>query len=176
MESVRPSFAFPGGRQFEHLDPGAGLAETLVRFSGKTPLFAELSPADLPLLAGYLDVYRARSQDVLVTEGEPGDFMLLIIEGEVDIVKTTLTGTRQRMSTVGPGTTVGEMSMIDGEPRFATCIAARLTTFAILTRAQMRKMITERPDLACKILVRLVSMLATRLRHTTGQLMQQIGT
>jgi len=175
MALTAPSFAFPGGRQFEHLDAGAGLGETLTRFSGKTPLFAELSTAELTQLAGYLDLYRARSQDVLVTEGEAGDFMMLVIEGEVDIVKAGLNGMRRRMSTVGAGMTVGEMSMIDGAPRFATCIAARLTTFAILTRAQMRKMMAERPDLACKILVRLVSMLAVRLRHTTAQLMQQMG-
>lgn len=175
MPLTVPAFAFPGGRQFEHLETSPQLAESLTRFAGKSPLFAELSPPELGVLAGYFDIYRARSQDVLVTEDEPGDFMLLLIEGEVDIVKKGLTGERQRMSTVGPGMTVGEMSMVDGAPRFATCIAARLTTFAILTRDQMKQMMVDRPALACKILAKLVSMLAARLRHTTAQLMQQIG-
>ncbi|HSQ03473.1 MAG TPA: cyclic nucleotide-binding domain-containing protein [Burkholderiales bacterium] len=167
-------FVFPEGRRFEHVE-AVHLGDALTRFAGQSELFTGLNFAELALLAGYLEVYRARSGDVLVKENEPGDFMLLVIEGEIDILKEGLTGQRQRMSTVGAGRTVGEMSMIDGAPRFATCIAARLTTFAILTREQIGRMIADQPALACKILVNLVAMLSARLRHTTAQLMNQIA-
>ena len=78
----------------------------------------------------------------------------------------------ERMSSVGPGLTLGEMSMIDGEPRFATCRAARPTTFAVLTRDAMAKIILDHPSIGSKILVKLVTMLSVRLRQTSAKLLQ----
>ena len=76
------------------------------------------------------------------------------------------------MATVGAGTTIGEMSMIDGEPRFATCVATERTTIAVLHRDDMAKIILDYPSLGAKILVKLVSMLSSRLRQTSARLLQ----
>jgi CRP-like cAMP-binding protein len=76
------------------------------------------------------------------------------------------------MTTVGAGTTIGEMSMIDGEPRFATCRTTQATAFGVLTRDNMAKIILEQPHLGSKILVKLVTMLSARLRQTSAKLMR----
>lgn len=76
------------------------------------------------------------------------------------------------MTSVAPGMTLGEMSMIDGEPRFATCIAMDVTTFAMLTRDAMVNIILEKPSLGAKILIKLVTMLSQRLRQTSARLLQ----
>jgi CRP-like cAMP-binding protein len=68
--------------------------------------------------------------------------------------------------------TLGEMSMIDGEPRFATCIATEVTTFAMLTRDAMVNIILEKPSLGAKILIKLVTLLSQRLRQTSARLLQ----
>jgi CRP-like cAMP-binding protein len=75
------------------------------------------------------------------------------------------------MTSVGPGMTLGEMSMIDGEPRFATCLATRPTVFAVLGRDNMAKIILDHPSLGSKILVKLVTMLSLRLRQTSAKLL-----
>jgi len=124
------------------------------------------------LLAGYMRVYRAQGGQALIREGDEGDFMLLIISGSVDIYKNSAQGERQLMTSVVPGMTLGEMSMIDGEPRFATCIATDMTTFAVLTRDAMANIILEKPSLGAKILIKLVTMLSQRLRQTSARLMQ----
>ena len=98
--------------------------------------------------------------------------MLLIIEGAVDIFKKGMRAEQQHMTNVGPGMTLGEMSMIDGEPRFATCVATEPTVFAVLHREDMAKIILDHPSLGSKILVKLVSMLSTRLRQTSARLLQ----
>jgi CRP-like cAMP-binding protein len=67
--------------------------------------------------------------------------------------------------------TLGEMSMIDGEPRFATCLASRTTLFAVLSRDNMAKIILDHPSLGSKILVKLVTMLSLRLRQTSAKLL-----
>jgi CRP-like cAMP-binding protein len=83
-----------------------------------------------------------------------------------------VSGEQQHMTTVGPGMTLGEMSMIDGEPRFATCLASRITVFAVLGRDNMAKIILDHPSLGSKILVKLVTMLSLRLRQTSAKLLQ----
>ena len=62
------------------------------------------------------------------------------------------------------------MSMIDGEPRFSTCIAATPVTFSMLTRDDLTRIIPEKPMLGAKILMELVVMLSQRLRQTSEKL------
>ena len=100
--------------------------------------------------------------------------MLMIINGEVDIYKTNLLGGQQYMTSVNAGTTLGEMSMIDGAPRFATCIALRTTTFGVLSRDNMGRIIHDRPALGAKILIKLVTQLSQRLRQTSAQLLHHL--
>jgi CRP-like cAMP-binding protein len=91
-----------------------------------------------------------------------------------DILLLADRGEQQHMTSVGPGLTLGEMSMIDGEPRFATCLATRPTVFAVLSRDNMAKIILDHPDLGSKILVKLVTMLSLRLRQTSAKLLNSM--
>ena len=62
--------------------------------------------------------------------------------------------------------------MIDGEPRFANCVASESVVFAVLHRDDMAKIILDYPSLGSKVLVKLVSMLSARLRQTSAKLLQ----
>jgi len=72
---------------------------------------------------------------------------------------------------VEAGRTLGEMSMIDGEPRFATCIATEPSLIAVLDRESLARIIVEQPLLGAKILMELVLMLSHRLRATSQRLL-----
>ena len=159
-------------KHLERVGKGTARTEEIYSLVGRSPFFAEFSREDISFLAGYMIVYRAQAGETIIRENDGGDFMLLIIEGAVDIFKKGMSGEQQHMTNVGPGMTLGEMSMIDGEPRFATCIATEPTTFAVLHRDDMAKIILDHPSLGSKILVKLVSMLSARLRQTSGRLLQ----
>ena len=158
--------------RFERVSDSATIAEELATLLGRAPLFSDFSHEDIRTLAGYMGVYRAQPAETIIREGDVGDFMLLIIRGEVDILKRGHHREQQHMTSVGAGTTIGEMSMIDGEPRFATCRTTQATTFGVLTRDNMAKIILEQPQLGSKILVKLVTMLSARLRQTSAKLMR----
>ena len=158
----------------EDLGTGQTYAEQIFELVGHSPFFAEFNREDIGLLANYMRVYRAQAGQALIREGDDGDFMLLIISGSVDIYKNSAQGERQLMTSALPGVTLGEMSMIDGEPRFATCIATDMTTFAVLTRDAMANIILEKPSLGAKILIKLVTMLSQRLRQTSARLMHHM--
>jgi CRP-like cAMP-binding protein len=156
----------------EDLGTGEAYAGQIFDLVGQSPFFAEFERGDIDLLAGYMQVYRAQAGQALIREGDEGDFMLLLIAGSVDIYKNNAQGESQLMTSVGPGMTLGEMSMIDGEPRFATCIATDVTIFAVLTRDAMANIILEKPSLGAKILIKLVTLLSQRLRQTSARLLQ----
>jgi CRP/FNR family cyclic AMP-dependent transcriptional regulator len=156
----------------ESLGSGTAFAEQIYSLVGRSQFFAEYSRDDIKLLAGFMRVYHAQPGQTIIREGDVGDHMLMIIRGEVDIYKKNLVGEQQHMTSVTPGMTLGEMSMIDGEPRFASCVALKETTFGVLTRDNMVKIILEKPSLGAKILIKLVTMLSQRLRQTSAKLLQ----
>ncbi len=158
--------------EMEDLGPGTGFTNEIQALVGRSPFFAEFTRTDIEQFADYMRVYRARQGQTIIHEGDTGDYMLLIIKGEVEILKKNLLGVQQEMASVLPGMTLGEMSMIDGEPRFASCMAVRETVFATLTRDNMAKIILEKPSLGAKVLVKLVTMLSQRLRQTSIRLLQ----
>jgi CRP-like cAMP-binding protein len=158
----------------EDLGAGAAYAGAIFGLVGRSQFFAEFTREDIDILAAYMQIYRAKPQSTILQEGETGDYMLMIIDGEVDIYKTNLLGGQQYMTSVKAGTTLGEMSMIDGAPRFATCIALRNTTFGVLTRDNMGRIIHDSPGLGAKILIKLVTLLSQRLRQTSAQLLQYL--
>lgn len=157
---------------FEKIGKGTAVARDISAMVGRSPFVAEFSRAEIDALSGYMDLYRAQPGEIIIREGDNGDFMLLVLEGNVDILKKDVRGEQRHMTTVGRGMTLGEMSMIDGEPRFATCLATSATLFAVLTRDNMARIILDDPGLGSKILIKFVTMLSLRLRQTSAKLLQ----
>jgi CRP-like cAMP-binding protein len=137
----------------------------------KCALLENFSPEEVRLLAHFMDVYRAEPAMEIIHEGDGGDFMLMIIEGKVEVQKRDRWNTPQLIAAVEAGRTLGEMSMIDGEPRFATCVATQPTLVAVLHRESLARIIVEQPMLGAKILMELVLMLSQRLRATGERLL-----
>ena len=137
----------------------------------KCKLIENFSTAEVRLLSHFMDVYNADSGAEIIHEGAGGDFMMLLLEGRVEVVKQDRWNRPQVIAVVEPGKTLGEMSMIDGEPRFATCIAVEPTTVAVLDRENLARIIVEQPMLGAKILMELVLMLSQRLRATSQRLL-----
>jgi CRP-like cAMP-binding protein len=90
----------------------------------------------------------------------------------VEVQKRDRWNASQLIAVVEAGKTLGEMSMIDGEPRFASCVAIEATLLAVLTRENLARIIVEQPMLGAKILMELVLMLSQRLRSTGTRLLE----
>jgi CRP-like cAMP-binding protein len=155
----------------EHLGDATKFSPQIHALIPKCDLLENFSPAEVRLLAHFMDVYQAPAGTEIIHEGEGGDFMLMLIEGNVEVHKRDRWNTPQMIAVVEPGKTLGEMSMIDGEPRFATCIAAGPVVVAVLDRENLARIIVEQPMLGAKILMELVLMLSQRLRSTSDRLL-----
>lgn len=155
----------------EYLGDATQFASQMLTLIPKCTLLENFSPAEVQLLAHFMDVYRAATGAEIIREGDGGDFMLMVLEGTVEVHKRDRWNTPQLLASVDAGRTLGEMSMIDGEPRFATCLAAAPTLIAVLDRENLARIIVEQPLLGAKILMELVLMLSQRLRATSQRLL-----
>jgi CRP-like cAMP-binding protein len=133
-------------------------------------LLAGIDSASLRVLARHLLARSAAQGEVIFREGEPGDWMGFLVSGEIRVHKS---GDAEREVTVAVenhSRSIGEMALIDGEPRSATCVAAQPCRLLVLTRVHFHKLALERPALALEILLRLARLVSRRLRMTSGRL------
>jgi CRP-like cAMP-binding protein len=147
--------------------PFAGRIHGLITFS---PLFENFNLVEVDLLSQFMQVYRAGPGAEIIREGESGDFMVFLIEGRIEVFKQDRWNAPRLIALIEPGQSFGEMSMIDGEPRFASCVSADDCLIAVLSRDSLARIILEQPTLGAKILMELVLMLSQRLRQTSSKL------
>ncbi len=156
----------------EFLGDALRFTEQIHALIPRCALLENFSPAEVRLLAHFMEVYRAEPGVEIIREGEGGDFLLMVVEGKVEVHKRDRWNTPQPIALVEAGRTLGEMSMIDGEPRFATCTAIEPALIAVLDREHLARIIVEQPLLGAKILMELVLMLSQRLRATSSRLLE----
>ena len=134
----------------------------------------ELSAADAREVVGYMRPHLAKAGEVIIREGEMrnSDFMALVLDGEITI-ESTIAAAHDSMvvSVVGPGSLIGDMGIIDGGPRSATCTAATDLALAILTREAMMRLINDNPQVAARLLMAMSKRIADHLRETNRKLM-----
>ena len=154
----------------EYIGDATQFASQLHGLIMSSPLFENFNLAEIRLMSHFMQVYRAETGMEILREGEDGDFMMLLIEGRIEVFKQDRWNAPRLIAVVDPGKSLGEMSMIDGEPRFASCIAAVACQIAVLSRENLARIILEQPVLGSKILMELVLMLSQRLRQTSVRL------
>ena len=116
-------------------------------------------------LAEYLIPYSGYDGAVVFSRGEDGAFMCLIDSGGVNIYKGDTKNALELIASVGPGCTVGEMALIDSEPRSASAYATCQTVLFIMTRSNFMKLREDQPLIWGKLVFKLAQMLSTRLRR-----------
>src|SRR5256712_11348595 len=120
--------------QLAHLEPlgdATRFASQMHALIPRCALLENFSPAEVLLLAHFMEMYRAEPGVEIIQEGDGGDFMLMIVEGKVEVQKRDRWNTPQTLAVVEGGRTLGEMSMIDGEARVATRGAVEAAPIAV---------------------------------------------
>jgi len=166
-----------------------GSCERLSRWPGlreQSALLEDFNPEEIDVLGSLMVHVRAQPGQMLIREGEVNDWMMLLLRGTVDVGKRIgpeaepeVRGDNTRLAVLRPGTVLGEMSMFDGEPRYASCWALSEVEAAVMDRIAVARLIESRPEIGAKLLVKLTQLLAQRLRNTSSQLVkvlrQQVG-
>lgn len=131
------------------------------------PMFDNIRPSDLTVLATKLEHRRYPADSVIAKEGSPGDSVLFITSGKVEIRKESIDGKYTVLAQHGKGRSVGEMALVRGEatPRGASIVAIESTEALFLSRDNFEVLIEKNPSIVIQILRNIASTISDRLDH-----------
>ncbi len=108
----------------------------------------DIEPQSMTLLREQLEWVEISGGQVLMTQGEPGDAMYLVLSGRLRAYLNESDGTRRAAREMGRGQIIGEMSLITGEPRLATVIAIRDAVLVRLAKSAFNALFATSPQLS----------------------------
>jgi hypothetical protein len=126
------------------------------------PIFADLSPEDLQLVAETAQEAWYPQDTILFRQGEEGNLMLVIVEGELDVLHR-VNDSEEVLVRRGPGDFVGEMAVIESAPRSATLRTCSDVRVLAIDGETFKGILRERPDVSFAVLRNL----SRRLREMT---------
>lgn len=140
----------------------------------KTELFGKLGIEDIQILTRHMVAIEVSEGDAIYVEGEPADFMSMLISGKLTVLKETEKGKSREIAEILPGRSVGEMSMVDGRAHSATVVAGKKSIVAILGKDAMELLIEEDPRLGANLFRSFAEIISLRLRKTNNVLAQYL--
>ena len=133
-------------------------------------LFSKCTPRQRRTIARHAQIAKLPEGVDLIKEGEPGDALFVILEGEAVVYQG---GKEVYRSTTGGY--FGEMAILDGEPRSATVVAATDVEVAVIGIRMFRTMLREFSDLAEQLLIALAGELREARRVTPALQSTPVG-
>lgn len=113
----------------------------------KLDLFRETPDYVLASVARIVEEVSLNPGEVLLEEGAPGDSMYVIVEGRVRVHSRDKT-----IITLGPGTTVGELAVLDPEPRTASAVALDSAFLFRIDKEPFGEVLADRPEIALGVI------------------------
>ena len=116
-----------------------------------SPLFVGVPPKIIKKIALFPIGVEYQAGSDIIKENEIGDFMFVVLSGQVDIIKKPQVK-ELLIATLGPGIFVGEGALVSGAPRNATVRAKTPVKIAYFDRAAYNKMITIDPIISATLM------------------------
>jgi CRP/FNR family transcriptional regulator, cyclic AMP receptor protein len=129
------------------------------------PMFGNLPPADIEMLAGYARVERFRKGATIFHKGDSGVGLMAVLAGHVKISVPSAEGKEAVLNIIRAGQVFGEIALLDGQPRTADAVAMVDCDLLVLDRREFVPLLRASPDLA----LRIMELLCARLRRTSEQ-------
>lgn len=158
----------------EDLHPDASPEERAARLL-VTPLALQtLSLDDAIKIVAYMQPRMIEAGCEFVREGEAihNDHMMLVLEGDLSVENSSLQDDDDHlvMRVMGPGSLIGELGLLDGSPRSASCIANTDMLVGVLSRTRFLQLLQDDPAVGSRFLLAITKRMADTLRETTRKL------
>jgi CRP/FNR family transcriptional regulator, cyclic AMP receptor protein len=126
-----------------------------------------LSLQDANTLVGYMLLSQFKEGAVIFKAGQQdvaSDYLLLVIDGEILVEHDSSGDGSVVVNVLSSGHLIGEMGVIDGAPRSATCTAQTDVDVAMLSKTDLERMLIEQPQLGARFVLAIAKRLADRVR------------
>ncbi len=133
-------------------------------------LFGALSDEFLEHLVQTLAVVTFMPGETIFREGDPAREFFVVLDGEIEVLKKSRRGRETRVAILGPSDCLGEMSIIDMQPRSATVRALGPARMLRITTEEMDALYRHDLKSYTLIVLNIARDLSRRLRVTDGLL------
>jgi CRP-like cAMP-binding protein len=107
--------------------------------------------------------------EMVFREGEIGDTLFLILEGEVAVIKDCNAEREFELDSIGPGDYFGEMALFGDDRRSATIRVKKNARFLTLNKQELQEIVREYPQIALHV----CRVLSVRIRRLHGKISTQ---
>jgi len=132
----------------------------------KILLCEKLEKDDMRELADFAVIRSFPKNTILITEGDEGDSLYVVLTGKVKTFLMNEDGKEMILNYHGPHEYFGEIAMLDERPRSASVITVEPSKFAIISKSRFWSLLENHPEISFKI----IRMQAMRLRELTEKL------
>ncbi len=140
--------------------------DSQIDFLSRVEILSLLEPDDIGFVSALFTTHEIGMNEVLFREGDRGNELFIVKSGAVTSTLRLKDGSDRHIARFGPGDFFGEMSIFENAPRSATCVCAEPCTLLGLHERDFYRMIERRPDIAVKIMYRMLNITTQRLRGT----------
>jgi len=152
---------------------GSSAAELAAKLLIAPTALMQLTREEAFTVVSYMTPRKFPMGTTIIKEGDESDtgYMMLLLEGEVTVENIVVSRrTPVTVTVLGPGSLIGEMRLVDGRARLASCTASTDSRCAVLTRTAFEKLAQEDPQTATKLMSAIALRIAERLRETSEKL------
>lgn len=140
----------------------------------RVKILACLDDAQLTSFARFMELEQIKQWSVVVKQGDHGDMMYLILEGELR-VRMQAGGRESILATLGPGDFFGDISLFDQGPRSADVVANVDSTVLKISASGFERLARESPELATPFLLSTIRTLVARIRADNKRLRDSVN-
>jgi CRP-like cAMP-binding protein len=139
-----------------------------------SPLFANLNEDEMEMVGELCKEKTHKPGEVIFHQGDVGDSLYIVQDGEVDILREDPNGEAKVIATIGQGDFFGEMSLIDKDFRSATVAAKNEAEVLNLTNDDLHSFAKVYKNGFTLIVINIARVLSRRLRETSHRLASRL--
>jgi|GEM_PF-1014317 len=136
--------------------------------------FKDFHPNELLLLARQLKEKRYEKGEVVCSEREPGDSCFFVVFGRIGVYKELLDGRNELLAHMKSGNVFGQISLIDGQPRSATCISAERSLLLELSKESFDRLFDAGESFAFRLQELFSKAMVRQLREADDKLSSMV--
>lgn len=140
----------------------------------RVKILGEMTDQQLGRFAQFMEVENVRQFHTIVKQGDPGDSMFLILEGELR-VRQMIGGKETVLVTLLAGEFFGDISLFDHGPRSADVVANNNSVLLKVSATNFQRLLQDAPELATPFLVAICKTLTARIRADNRRLRDSIN-
>lgn len=150
--------------------PADGVAARLQTLWADNRHMALLDADAVQRMVRFFSLVRVGPQCEVIRQDERGDFMAVLLAGDMSVNRTQPWGECLHLAQLRPGDIMGEMSLLDGGMRHSACTTLAECELAVLDAQAMDEMLAREPRLAASLAALLARKLSHRLRTVSASL------